>query len=135
MIWILILAVLVWLLFKFAKEQNEHIQTHIVDYGGMDVKYAVLLGFLQNTGMHITKLGRNNVELDYAKTRCLIYYIGTNLEILLITNISGLGCFEKKWVFPDGYPENKMIEEIDSYADWRLEQLKQISRNNNVGIN
>ena len=130
MIWILILAVIVWLLFKFAKEHNEHIQTHVTNYGGMDEKYSILIEFLQGAGMHITKMGKNNIELKSNNVNCLIYYIGTNLEVLLVSNIPQLGCQKKKWVFPDGYPQEKMIEEIDNYATWQVEQMVRTSENN-----
>ena len=41
-----------------------------------------------------------------------------------------LGCQKKKWVFPDGYPQEKMIEEIDNYATWQVEQMLKASENN-----
>ena len=131
MIWILILAVIVWLLFKFVKEHNEHIQTHVTNYGGMDEKYSVLIEFLQGAGMHITKLGASSIELKNKaeSANCVMYYIGTHLEILFITNMPLLGYQKKKWVFPDGYPQEKMIEEIDNYANWQVQQMMKVSDN------
>lgn len=130
MIWVFILAIIVWLLFKFTKEHNEHIRTHVTDFGGMDQKYGLLLEFLKGAGMHITKMGKNNIELKSNNVNCLIYYIGTNLEVLLVSNIPQLGCQKKKWVFPDGYPQEKMIEEIDNYATWQVEQMIKASNQN-----
>ena len=42
MIWILIVAVVLWLFFKFTKEQNKHIASHVTNYGGMEQKYDLL---------------------------------------------------------------------------------------------
>ncbi len=80
--------------------------------------------------MQITKMGKNNIELKSNNVNCLIYYIGTNLEVLLVSNMPQLGCQKKKWVFPDGYPQEKMIEEIDNYATWQVEQMLKASENN-----
>ena len=126
MIWILIVAVVLWLFFKFTKEQNKHIASHVTNYGGNDL----LLEFLKGAGMQITKMGKNNIELKSNNVNCLIYYIGTNLEVLLVSNMPQLGCQKKKWVFPDGYPQEKMIEEIDNYATWQVEQMLKASENN-----
>ena len=130
MIWILIVAVVLWLFFKFTKEQNKHIASHVTNYGGMEQKYDLLLEFLKGAGMQITKRGKNNIELKSNNVNCLIYYIGTNLEVLLVSNMPQLGCQKKKWVFPDGYPQEKMIEEIDNYATWQVEQMLKASENN-----
>lgn len=132
MIWVFILAIIVWLLFKFTKEHNEHIRTHVTDFGGMDQKYCELIEFLQEAGMHITKLGSNSIELknESESANCIMYYIGTTLEILFITNMKMLGCQEKKWRFPDGYPQEKMIEEIENYANWQVEQMIKASNQN-----
>ena len=40
-----------------------------------------------------------------------------------------LGSVNKKWSFPDGYPQEKIIEEIENYLTWQMSQLKKITEN------
>lgn len=102
MIWILILAVIVWLLFKFAKEHNEHIQTHVTNYGGMDEKYSVLIEFLQGAGMHITKLGTSSIELKNKaeSANCVMYYIRYTFRNLVYYEYAAVRIPEKEMGIP-----------------------------------
>lgn len=41
-----------------------------------------------------------------------------------------LGNINKKWIFPDGYPQEKMIKEFENYVGWQIEQLQKVAQRN-----
>jgi hypothetical protein len=34
-----------------------------------------------------------------------------------------IGNYSKKWIFPDGYPQEKMIQDIENYCDWLKDRM------------
>ncbi|CCZ10961.1 putative uncharacterized protein [Odoribacter sp. CAG:788] len=57
-------------------------------------------------------------------------YVGVNLEVRMKGYMPLLGNINKKWIFPDDYPQEKMIEEFENYFNWQIEQLKKGAQNN-----
>ena len=120
MTWAIIFLIIVGFIFYFSKKDyKENIDKNINPFGGMRVKYKVLIDFLVfEGGLNISKITNDRVEL---KTNSAIWdldYIGHNLEINMKALIPIYGNISKKWIYPDGYPQEKMIEEIKNYFDW-----------------
>ena len=63
---------------------------------------------------------------------CSLDYVGGNIEVRMNGFIPILGNFDKKWVFPSSYSQEKMIIEIENYLTWEMEQLKDVVNNNEL---
>ena len=44
-------------------------------------------------------------------------YVGFNLEVRMKGFMPMLGNVNKKWIFPDGYSQENMVKEIESYLN------------------
>ena len=56
-------------------------------------------------------------------------YIGNNLEVKMKGYMPLFGNINKKWIFQDGYPQEKMIEEIENFLSWQMEQFQKTMEN------
>ncbi|MCL2860774.1 MAG: hypothetical protein FWF46_09635, partial [Oscillospiraceae bacterium] len=54
-------------------------------------------------------------------------YVGGNLEIEVKGIAPLIGNYSKKWKYPNGYPQEKMIEEVENYYNWQMQNLKNLS--------
>ena len=57
-------------------------------------------------------------------------YASNNLEVRMKGFMPMLGEINKKWIFPDRYPQQKMIQEIEDYMDWQMNQFQKAVKNN-----
>ncbi len=125
--WIIIIAIIIFIIYRFKKDHDEYVDTHLTQFGGMKEKYALLIAVLEFNGFKIQWSRKDIIELANSSSICTLTYIGNNLEVNLTQNIAILGHTKKKWIFPDGYPQEKMIEEMQNYAMWQLEQITKYS--------
>lgn len=128
--WIIIIAVVAFIIYTINKEHKEHVVSNITNFGGMERKYSTVLYYLKSSGFTIQKLTTESVILSSKSMHWTLDYIGYNLEVRIKGNVPLLGSISKKWIFPDGYPQEKMIEEFDNYFNWQMEQLIKRSQNN-----
>ena len=128
--WIIGLAIIGFIVYLVNKDHKEHVQTHVSSFGGMLGKYSILIDYLKSGGQQIQKVSQDSVILSSNSMSWSLDYVGHNLEIRMKAFIPLLGNINKKWIFQDGYPQEKMIEEIDNYLTWQMSQLQKAAENN-----
>lgn len=125
--WLFIIGIVVFVIYRISKEHNEHVESHITSKGGMLEKYKILIQFIEGSGTRIEKVSKETVILSSRTTKWYLDYVGCNLEIRMHAFLPILGNVKKKWIFNDGYPQEKMIEELENYCDWQLKKLARIA--------
>lgn len=128
--WIIIIAVVGFIIYSINKDHKEHVDSHITNFGGMEGKYSTVINYLKSSGLQMQKLSKESVILASKTVTWTLDYVGQNLEVRLNGFVPLLGNISKKWIFPDGYPQEKMIEEFENYADWQMGELKKRAENN-----
>ena len=128
--WIIVIAVVGLIILNINKDHKEHVNTHVSNFGGMIGKYGIVINHLKSSGLSIQKTTNDSVILSSQSATWTLDYVGNNLEVKMKGYIPLLGNINKKWSFPDGYPQEKMIEEFENYFSWQIEQLKKMSQNN-----
>lgn len=128
--WIIVIAVVGLIILNINKDHKEHVNTHVSNFGGMIGKYGIVINHLKSSGLSIQKTTKDSVILSSQSATWTLDYVGNNLEVKMKGYIPLLGNINKKWSFPDGYPQEKMIEEFENYFSWQIEQLKKMSQNN-----
>ena len=128
--WIIIIVILVVVIFKINSEHKEHVATHITRFGGMTGKYNQVIEYLQAAGSKIQKVTKESVVLGTKSMVWSLDYVGNNLEIRMKGFLPILGNVSKKWVFPDGYSQERIIADLQNYAEWQMEQLRKAAENN-----
>lgn len=128
--WLIIIAVVGFIIYSINKDHKEHVDTHVTNFGGMENKYSTVINFLKSTGLRMQKHTKESVILSSKSMTWSLDYVGFNLEVRVKGFVPLLGNISKKWIFPDGYPQEKMIEEFENYADWLVGQFDKIVQNN-----
>ena len=128
--WIIVIAVVGLIILNINKDHKEHVNTHVSNFGGMIGKYGIVINHLKSSGLSIQKTTKDSVILSSQSATWTLDYVGNNLEVKMKGYIPLLGNINKKLSFPDGYPQEKMIEEFENYFSWQIEQLKKMSQNN-----
>lgn len=129
--WLIIsIVVIIVILRVIGSDHKNHVDTHINRYGGMKEKYKLLINYFESGGLKITRVTGDSIELSTNSAVWYLDYVGNNLEVRMKSIVPVLGKVDKKWIFPDGYPQEKMIEEIDNHMNWLMEQFKRASKNN-----
>ncbi|MDR0982076.1 MAG: hypothetical protein LBM07_02375 [Culturomica sp.] len=128
--WIIGIAVVGFIIYSVNKDHKEHVQTHVTGFGGMQGKYGILIDYLKSGGLQVQKMTRDSVILSSNSMYWTLDYVGNDLEVRMKGYIPLLGNINKKWVFQDGYPQEKMLEEIENYLTWQMNQLKKAGENN-----
>lgn len=128
MIWFLIAALIVlFLVYSFRNDYKENVKVNVTMQGGMENKYKVLIDYLlSEPASRISKLSNDNIEVSSPSYIFNIDYVGNNTEVTLNAVLPVLGQFSNNWKYPDGYPQEKIIEEIENFLDWKITELKKI---------
>lgn len=128
--WIVILIAIVgFIVYSITKDYKNDVKENVTNYGGMLLKYNTLIDYLKSGGVHIQKVTTNSVLLSSQNMNWSLDYVASNLEVRMKGLMPVLGNIDKRWVFPDSYPQEKMIIEIENYLTWKMEQLKKIANN------
>lgn len=128
--WIIGIVIVGYIIYNINKDYKEHVKTHISNFGGMLKKYDLVISYLKSSGLSVQKITRSSVILSSRNMTCTLDYVGDNLEIRMNGFMPMMGKFNHKWIFPDGYPQEKMIEEFENYLNWKIERLKNAAQNN-----
>jgi len=125
---IVIIIIVVVIILKFRSEYNNEVKTHVTNFGGMQTKYGTLINFfLTNMNGRITKLNKDTVIISSRAVAVSMDYVGGNLEVRIKGVAPMIGNYSKTWKFPNGYPQEKMIEEIENYFTWQVNNMKNLS--------
>ncbi len=128
--WIIVtLGVIGLIIFIVNNDHNDHVKTHVSNQGGMITKYHTVVDYLKSSGMSVHKVTKDGIVIGSKSMTWTLDYVGYNLEIRMQGFMPLLGSVNKKWAFPDGYPQEKIIEEIENYLTWQISQLKKITEN------
>lgn len=125
--WIFIIAIIVLIVYNMLKDRKEDLVQGVENYGGMLSKYSLLVDyFTQHPANKIRKQTSSSIVISSSAMTICIDYVAGDTEILLKGELPILGRFSKHWVFPNGYPQDKMVEEIDNFLEWKMEGFNKI---------
>lgn len=128
--WIIGIAIVGFIIYSINRDHKEHVKIHVSNFGGMMEKYDVLIAYLKSGGLSVSKVTKSSVILSSRSMTWTLDYVGYNLEVRMNGFMPMLGKINHKWIFHDGYPQDKMIEEIENYMDWQIGQLVNAAHNN-----
>lgn len=94
--WIIIIAIIIFIIYRFKKDHDEYVDTHLTQFGGMKEKYALLIAVLEFNGFKIQWSRKDIIELANSSSICTLTYIGNNLEVNLTQNIAILWAHKEK---------------------------------------
>lgn len=122
--WISIIIIVVFVIYLIRKGHDEDVQTYVTNFGGMQEKYKILIEWLNSYGLTITKLTKDHVTLSGRSIYCIDDLRGVT-HIRLYSSLPVIGKISKNWKFPSGYPQEKMIKEIENYLQFELQRMAQ----------
>lgn len=133
MIWIILIAIILLVIFGINKDYKENVTRNVTNYGGMRVKYAELISYL-NQGAKVSKETKDSIRLNSSSMTWYIDLVGDDIEIRMSGYMPLLGNVSHKWIYPHNYSQSKMIQDIENYMDWQLgefyKQIENDPRNN-----
>ena len=108
---------------------DEYVDKHITSFGGMRVKYKPLIDYLiEPQGARIVKEANEYIVISSSCWTVNINYSAGDLIISLKGSMPLIGQFSKKWTYPSGYPQDKMIGEMENYMTWLMEEYQRLSK-------
>lgn len=126
---IVIVIIILIIVYLVNKDYKTDLNRNVTNQGGMQAKYKTLITFLMtNTSAQVSKLTNNHVEITAKSMKFFIDYVGGNTEIEVKGFMPILGNYSNRWKFQAGYPQDKMIEEIENYFDWQLDKVKNLNK-------
>jgi len=129
--WILIIGIVIFIIYQFSKDYNNEVQTKVTNQGGMLQKYSLLIEyFTSHPNSKITKVTKDNVTISTPSMTIWLDFVGGNTEVSLKGFLPLVGNISKRWNFHGGYPQVKMIEEIENFLTWQVDNMKKIAGNN-----
>ena len=79
--WIIGILVVGFIIYKVNKNHKEHVNAHVSNFGGMMVKYGILIGYLESGGVQVQKVSKDSVILASNSMNWTLDYVGFNLEV------------------------------------------------------
>lgn len=116
------------ILFHFYQKNSEIKNRQIDLYGGIKNKYKTLINSLSNhPNANIIKESNSHVHIrmraNFTATNFVINSYVDTIEIEWIGEFASLGTHKKKWTFAQNYPQENMLNEINSFIEWKSNQL------------
>ena len=129
--WIILIIAVSFTIYVMTKGYNKEVQSNVTNFGGMQKKYKILVDyFTASSTCHITRITKSNITLSSRTMVCYIDYVAGSTEIRIQIELPILGKMSNRWKFQSDYPQEKMIEEIENYLEWKMRQLETIARDN-----
>ena len=126
--WLIGIVIVGFIIYNLVKDRNEDVKAHVTNYGGMQEKYGILIEyFMQHPSSRITRLTSDHVAISSSAMTVWIDYVGGKLEISLKSTMPILGNISKKWKYPSSYSQELMIQEIENFLDWNMQQMSRIA--------
>lgn len=128
MVWIIIIVIVGYILYSFFKDRDHMLQRQVDMQGGMANKYAYLINRLTNDpSAKVVKVTRDHVHIRaVGNSTATNFFITENFNTVVIEWLGQLGLLgnhKHKWTFPHNYPQEKMIQEIEEYMEWKTNQM------------
>lgn len=125
MIWIIIVAVIIFTIYLITKDHKEDLQTNVINQGGMMKKYSVLMNYLtQHPSSTIAKVTSNHIAVTSPSIDVLIDYVGGQTEIKLFLRFPQMGTLSNKWTFGCNYTQTQIINVMESYVDKQMQNYR-----------
>ena len=125
---VIIIVIVVILIIREISTNNAEINKKITNQGGMSTKYKQVIDYMtKNEGFKITKLSNTHITISSVSITFLIDYIDGDTEISVYGLIPVIGKVKRKFKYPNGFPQEKMIDEIENYLDWKMEEFKKLA--------
>ena len=118
MIWVIVIIVVAYFAISIIGTHNRNVKNYVTSQGGMMNKYSTLVNYLQESGLTLTKLSNDTIILSSNIIQCRLDFVSPDLDVTINGSVPTLGPVKKRWTFPAGYPQEKMIEEVENYFDW-----------------
>jgi len=121
---LLIAAALGIIIYAINKDYKADLNTNVINRGGMQEKYNILvLYFTSLPSARITKLTNSNITISSPSSTVFIEYGAGSTEVS-VNMMLPTGKISKSFKFPNGYPQEKMIQDIENYLDWEADKFK-----------
>ncbi|RUA30588.1 MAG: hypothetical protein DSY77_13990 [Bacteroidetes bacterium] len=125
MAWIItLLAVLLYLVYKFNNDYRENLKEKVTSKGGMHKKYKELVDYLISTDLSITKITKDSIVLSSKNMRFDIYLVSNNTEIYFKGYLVLIGEVKKKWVYHHNHTQKDIIKDINNFFDLELSKYR-----------
>lgn len=121
MFWFFLIAIIIVVVLVINKEHNEGVKKNVVNYGGMRVKYAELISYFSQ-GAKIDFETKDRLRLSSSSMTWNLDVVGNDIEIRMKGFIPMLGNISHKWIYPHNYSQTKIIQDIENYISWQLEE-------------
>lgn len=129
--WVLGMIVISFIIYLINKDYKEEVRTNVTSKGGMHEKYRTVVDyFIMNLSARITTMNRDTLIITASTTVMSFDYINGYLEINLKGVVPIIGQYSNRWRYRDGYPQEKMIEEIENYMEWLLQKISNLADKN-----
>jgi hypothetical protein len=128
MLWIIIIGIIVFIIYKFLKERENMLKIQVDLHGGMAKKYEYIIEHMTNyPDAKVVKVTRDHIHIlargNSTATNYFITESFNSVEIEWVGQMAILGTHKHKWSFPHNYPQEKIVEEIEEYMDWKVKQI------------
>ena len=121
--WILVIVIIIgWFIYQIKIDYDE--------FGGIEKEYSILISYFKSCGFQTQKKKKTSIQLFYYSSYWHLDYFGNNLQVRMSGYIPLLGVVSKKWNFPIGYSQEKMIEDIEEYQKNQIKKGKELADNN-----
>ena len=129
MIWVtLIIGVIGYIIYNFFQDRDHMLQRQVDMNGGMAKKYECLISRLTSESTaKVVKVTRDHIHIrSTGQSTATNFFITESLnsvEIEWVGQSALLGTHKHKWTFVHNYPQEKMLNEIEEYMQWKSKQM------------
>ena len=126
--WLIFIAGIVgFIIYNFMRDKDQMLKHQVDMRGGMAKKYEFLISKLtEDTTAKVVKVTRYHIHIRaVGNSTATNFFITENFsktEIEWIGQLGMLGKHKHRWTFPHNYPQEKMLNEIGEYLEWKSKQ-------------
>jgi hypothetical protein len=129
---LIIIAVILFFVVIHHIDKNNMIKEQVDKQGGMVKKYNTLLNGLNSLpNSSLIKVSRSEIHLNSTISHILFQFeiIETFDRVVIYLNVSikGYPKQRKEWSYAPVYPQEKILEDIETYLKWLLNENMNIS--------
>lgn len=126
--WLIIIGIVIYVIYRLAKNKNATSQSFAEMEGGMLRKYEYLVNRLTQASLaKVVNVTKTKIHIRaVGQATATSYYINEKrdlLEIQWVADLGVLGVHRKTWTFPHNFPQTTMIKEIEDYMQFRAKQM------------
>lgn len=127
MLYFFTIIIIATIIYTINKDYKNDLRQGVEKHGGMLSKYHILIDyFTLHPASKIIKQTNSSIVIGSSTITVYIDYVAGDTEIQIKVEQPIVGKFSKTWKFPNGYPQKKMIEEIENYLEWKMKEYDNI---------